>query len=122
MEINVISWLRRGSPGFMRPVEILFPQSVGPADDIRGFCAVAWEFLTGHSIWHTLVHAYRAAIEVNFSIEVRISSFFRHPCPYWNQLESWEHPVQSTLTIFALVRSLAYWEELKRTAGRTAIQ
>ncbi|CAL8466145.1 g5681 [Coccomyxa elongata] len=58
-----------GSPGFMRPVIALHPEAKGPADDVRGFCAVAWEFLSGCDIWQTLHDDYIAAIETNFSIE-----------------------------------------------------
>lgn len=65
----------------MRPVVALYPQSKGPEDDVRGFCAVAWEFLSGRDIWQTLHDDYKAAIDANFSIEVRTSALHFHPCP-----------------------------------------
>ncbi|BDA51013.1 probable serine/threonine-protein kinase PknK at C-terminar half [Coccomyxa sp. Obi] len=63
-----------GSPGFMRPAVVLCPHMMGPEDDVRGFCAVAWEFLSGRDIWETLYGDCKAAIQANFSIEDDIQS------------------------------------------------
>lgn len=75
----------------MRPVVALYPESKGPADDVRGFCAGAWEFLSGRNIYQTLHNDYKAAIEANFSIEVGASALHVHPCQHHIYMQSRVH-------------------------------
>ena len=40
-------WLRRGTFGYAVPAGIVHKQHMGKADDVRGHCALGWEFLLG---------------------------------------------------------------------------